>query len=295
MVPAVGILLCASLAMEQGAAKLFADPFTGTDFLHPAMMWMIAVMLPPLLALPLISASSHFEAAWWMQQGLIDEVEWRLAVRRLLRVLFVSPILVLLSLIYLGLGVPFLHVAAHVFMLALLAELMVSMIQTLFSGYPFSRSSQDEELGLKLVVVGLLLEVFGSLIGVVVYHVFYRWWWAYLAGVALMFAIRRSMLTKGLAGNPVGQSGAEEEKPEKPGGGPPPELPRRTAALLMAVKAGKFHTTRLLLTGGADPAAVDEEGRSSLEWAAFLGHSAIETLLREYVCNGEQETPGPRE
>ena len=295
MVPLLSFILVTSLFAEPEVANLFSDPFQGNAIFHPAMVMMIAIMLPPLLALPLLSSSSHFQAAWWLQQGVIREVEWRLAVRRLLRLLFVAPFLVLLGIIYLVMGVSLLHIAAHLLMLALLAELMVVMIQSLYSGYPFSRSSQDEELAIKVVLVGLLLEIFGAFIAGAVFHVFYRWWWAYPIGVGLMLAMRRSMLTKGLTENMLlGDATMEQPAATRPSPAAASVDEGALAlkiALITAVKAGKTNTARILLGGGADPNAIDDSGRSSLDWAEQLGHDEIAVLLRE-TAGGAVDTTG---
>jgi len=182
-------------------------------------------------------------------------------------------------------------VAALVLMLALLAEMMVSLIQAMFSGYPFSRSSQDEELGLKIVIIGLLLEVFGTLIGVVVYHLFYRWWWAYVPGVFMMIVIRRAMLKKGLAQDLMGESGPARPVAQATSPQSQPAPDSSTLALLTAVKSGKCNTARLLLNGSADPLRVDEGGKSALDWAVSLGHGEIEAVLRMAVARGRPDPP----
>jgi hypothetical protein len=162
------------------------------------MFIIVAVGIPPILSLPTISQSVDYKASWMLRAGIHNETDFRNASRRYVRLIFAVPILLLLTIGYLVHRVPIHEVAAHIFMLFMITEAMVAIVQTQFPGYPFSLPPQDEEMGIKMAVIIVLYEVQCVMMAMLVYHVLYRWWWAYAAAVLLfgVLAFRREPLTK---------------------------------------------------------------------------------------------------
>jgi len=197
--PVIFILFSVYMAAGLDLSEMFLSPFireSATDpamFFHPAMFFVIAVGIAPILSLPMISQSVDYKARWLLRAGIHKEADFRNASRRYVRLLFSIPVLLLITIGYLVHGVPLPEVAAHVFMLFMITEAMVVIVQTQFPGYPFSLPLQDEEMGINMAVIIVLYEVQCLMMALFVYHVLYRWWWAYAAAVLLfgLLAFRR--------------------------------------------------------------------------------------------------------
>jgi hypothetical protein len=130
-----------------------------------------------------------FSAEAILKAGIYPEAGFKRASRRYVRLIFAFPFLGLLTAGYLLHGLPVRETAAHILMLFLIAETMVTIVQTQFPGYPFSRPPQDEEMATNMVVIMLMYEIQCLILALVVYHVLYRWWWAYAVGVLVFGAI----------------------------------------------------------------------------------------------------------
>ncbi|MDJ0842362.1 MAG: ankyrin repeat domain-containing protein [Acidobacteriota bacterium] len=281
MLPFLFAVIALSMQTKMGQFGMFGDPFAERGLWHPAMIWMVLIMVPPIFALPMVSQSGDHKASWLLCMGRVEEKDYRLSVRRLFRRVFLYPYVALLAVFYLWQGVPLHHLAAHLLMLSLLGELMVGQIQAAFSNQPYSLPPQDEELALKLIPLMLMLEIFGGLAAWALYMTAYRWWWAYLVMIALLEWMRRSSLNWGLK---------SEETQEAPL--PVEEPVRETTPLMVAVREGRFHTAKTLLAGGADPSVMDPDGRTALHFARQNGDQRLIDLLERADA---REDPLPAE
>jgi hypothetical protein len=199
-VPVLFAVMVVSMASGLELGKLFANPFGHESLFHPAMIIIIAVGIPPILSLPMISQSADYRASWILKAGIYPETMFKRVSRRYVRLIFSFPFLGLLGAGYLLNGLPLSQTAAHVLMLLLITETMVTIVQTQLPGYPFSRPPQDEEMSVNMVVIMLMYEIQCVILAMVVYHVLYRWWWAYVAGIVAFGVIA---LARDLGGEKV--------------------------------------------------------------------------------------------
>jgi len=199
-VPVLFVVMVISMASGLDLGGLFANPFDRESLFHPAMVIIIAVGIPPILSLPMISQSVDHRASWILRAGIYPESMFKKASRRYVRLIFSLPFLGLLAAGYLLHGLSAAATLAHILMLLLIAEAMVTIVQTQLPGYPFSRRPQDEEMSTNMVVIMLMYEIQCLILAMVVYHVLYRWWWAYVLGIVAFGVIA---LARDLGGEKV--------------------------------------------------------------------------------------------
>ena len=263
LMPTLLVIMVVAAFFGVDLERFFADPFGSGQTFHPAMITVVAVMVPPILSLPFLSQSQDYQAGWLLRTGMFSLADYSHAVRKYIRCFFVFPLLVVFALGYLLAGVSVTSIAIHLFFLFMLSETMAAFMQTQFGKLPFSMPPQDEETAATLIVVFLVFQTFSLLIALAVYHVVYRWPVAYVVSVCLLWVLARGQL----------HTRPTEVRPE------PDRLPMGTPSLVVAVKEARFHTVKLLLAGGADPHARDDQGKTALSWARELGFEHIANLL----------------
>jgi hypothetical protein len=118
--------------------------------------------------------------------------------RRLLRRLFLAPIGIGVGIGYLAYGASPVHVAAHLLLLALPAELVLVSMYRHFDAVPFSRANDDKQIEQLVLVTYMLVHVAALMVAMLVVHVFYRWWLAYGLGVAWLLA-KQAAAERGVA------------------------------------------------------------------------------------------------
>jgi len=259
-----------------GDFAVFGDPFTERDWFHGAMLWMVLILIPPIISLPMILQSGDYKAAWCLQMGQVDENAFRAASRRLIKRVFLYPFLLILAGFYLWEGVPVHHVAAHLLVLFFLGDLISIQMQILFSGYPYATPAEDEEIGLKIIPVFLMLEIFGGMVSWAIYYFAYAAWWSYALLIGALFLMRRG-LVGWASSRPSGDGDPEaviEPDPvvsEEPTG--------TTTPLHVAIAHGHLSTAKVLLAGGADPSVEDPNGKTPRDLAEERGDPALLALF----------------
>lgn len=187
-VAVIAVLLAEAGGADPGA--LFVDPFGPKAIFHPSMAFVALALIVPILTVPLLARSSDHGAFWMMATGTVSMDELATSGRRLLRRLFLAPIGIGVGIGYLAYGASPAHVAAHLVLLALLAELVLAGMYRYLDAVPFSRASDDQEIAQLVVVTYMLVHVASLMVAMLVVHVFYRWWLAYGLGVAWLLALR---------------------------------------------------------------------------------------------------------
>lgn len=271
MVPLLMGGLMVAPFLEFDVLKLFADPMDYSQGLNASMIWIVLIALPPVIAVPLLSSSKDSKAIWQLKFSPISVAEFAASTRHIMRVVFVLPLLLLLAGGYLIAGAPLLSVLGHLFMLAIIAEVMVCGMQLMFGDFPFALEYDDETLMFKMLPIFLLYEMISGLLAAIVLHGFYRWWWAYLAGVAMLL-IMRHMFIKGQVAIQRKVYDPQDEANKKQ------ELSGPTAALMSAIKEQRVHTVKLLMAR-ADLEAMDGQGRTPLALAQEMGNPQIIDML----------------
>lgn len=275
--PGFLLLLAVLGSTEFREYQLFGDPFTQRGLFHPAVLWMILFMTPPLLALPLISQSSHYQAAWIMRIGQVEEAAYRPAVRAVCRRAILMPMTLMFIIFYLWHGMPLPSLAAHMLILWLLGEVMTAQIQLLFAAYPFSRTDDDEEMSMRMLPMVFGIEFFGGLIAWGIYMFAYRWWWLYGLLVMLLVWMAKAGVAWGqeleqkLASETGADGGADRKKAETP----PAQTP-----LMVALSKGHLHTAGALLAACDDPHMTDAQGRTLLDHARAGGNAKLIELVQ---------------
>jgi hypothetical protein len=138
------------------------------------MIFIALALLQPVVALPIISGSAEHGAAWILRTSTIGLPAVIVSARRVVRVLFLAPLLVAITVGYLLNGVRPLSVVVHVTTLALLAEAVARLVQRAFPHPPFSRPVDDDELTKAFLAAGMLLYVSCGIVAIVVVHALYR-------------------------------------------------------------------------------------------------------------------------
>jgi hypothetical protein len=166
--------LVAGAAAGLPVRALFADPLHVTRFWHPAMLFVVVALAQPVLALPTLSRSAESGAAWILYTSTIPLPAFVHAARRLVRVLFIAPLLAIIAAGYLWAGAPLASIAVHLVTLALLGEYVARTMQRAFPHPPFSRPSDDEAVAQAFAVAAILVYVLCGIVAVVVVHGLYR-------------------------------------------------------------------------------------------------------------------------
>jgi hypothetical protein len=205
LVPAlVGVTLVSGAA----GVPLFADPFVHPPgvWFHPAMAFVVAALLPPLLAVPLIARSAEAGSAWIVRAGVVPETELVLAVRRFLRRTVVAPFTLAVAACYLVAGTAPLSVLGHAVVLALLAEVALLATHRALAVAPFSRPADDGDVQRAAVASVMLAYVLSGIVSAAVVHVGYRYWPAYALLVAWLVLTRQALTRTSSA--PAARGGA---------------------------------------------------------------------------------------
>jgi len=257
-------------------ASLFRDPMDTSGFFHPAMTMMVFIMFPPLLALPLLSTSSDFQAAWILNMGVIEGEKFRSAVVRLVRRMFTYPLLVFFFGFYLYQGTSVLSVLGHLFALFILAEFTTRAVQVFWKGTPFSLDGRDEDLLNRSFPLFMMYEVLSALAAVFVFHIAYRWWWAYILFCALAFIMLRILKKEAdtILDDTIPNVVESKVDPHQR------SQPQLESALMTALKNGHPHLARVLINNGSDLGEKDSNGTSLLDIAKEKGLTQIVELIQ---------------
>ena len=270
MCPFMGLGLVLAPLLEFDISAIFANPMTHDGWFNPSMLWMIVVAFPPVIAVRLLATSKDHNASWILRISPIPIEAFAAAQRHVMRVVFVFPILLLALTGYLIFQAPLLPVLAHVAMMALVAEVMVCGMQNLFSDYPFSLPGDDENFMMRLLPILFVYEALSLLISGVIFHLFYRWWWAYVVGAMLLLVMRHFFIRGDVFSHSNQEPKAQEEVQEE-----------RNSPLIGAIRAGNYHTVQLLLWSGHPVNEADASGKTPREWAQSCTDPRIPALLDE--------------
>lgn len=260
--------------LQFDVSTLFSDPMVHDDWWNAAMVWLIVVAFPPVLAVPLLASSKDYRASWILQLSPLPKEAFAAAERHVMRVVFVFPIILFCIAGYVYYEAPWLSILGHVIMMGLIAEVMVCGMQNLFSNYPFALPADDEEFTMRLLPVFFVYEALSVLIAGLIFHVLYRWWWAYLVGAGVLLTMRWFFIRGRIFTTDDGDGKPQQEEVV--------ETQAEVVPLIGAVKAGHVHTAQLLLKAGHSPHTEDASGKSALQWAE--GNVQMLELLKKYAA-----------
>jgi hypothetical protein len=192
-VPMMAVALVLGARGGLPVARLFADPFASVGFPHPAMLFVVLALLPPLLTVPLVTASNDHGAAWLLRAGVVPATALLQATRRLLRLVFLAPLIIAVSAGYLATRTPLAHLAAHVLTLTLVSDTALLAMQAWMPLLPFSQPRDNRALAERLMAALVLTYILSGIIAVAVVHVVYRSWPIWIAAVAFIFYLRHDL------------------------------------------------------------------------------------------------------
>lgn len=153
--------------------QLFADPLHATGLWQPSMLFIVLALLQPALTLPLLSGSAEHGAAWVLRVGALPMDAFAVAGRRVVRVLFIAPMLLLTTLGYVWAGAPLPSIVVHVATMALLSEAVARLVAEAFPYPPFTRPTDDDERAKTMMATALLAYVTCGLTALAVVHIVY--------------------------------------------------------------------------------------------------------------------------
>jgi hypothetical protein len=189
------LTLALALAARGGlpVARLFADPFVPLSFPHPALLFVILALVPPILAVPTLTSSSDHGAAWLLRAGVLPATALQAATRRLLRLVLLVPLLVAVSAGYLLAHTPPAHALMHLAMLTLIGDATLIGMQAWLPMLPFSLPRDNHALAERLMAAMLLAYVLSGIIAATVVHLVYRSWPVWVAAVVFLLYVRRDL------------------------------------------------------------------------------------------------------
>lgn len=255
-------------------SKIFVDPFFDERVINPSMLIVMLIGLPAIFSLPLLLTSSDDKASWILKISPKNKDHFMAATRKLTRSVFTIPFLVVLTICYAVNQVGILHIAGHILMLGLLAELLTLGLQHILRDYPFSRPAEDENLQLSMIPVIFGYEFAGGFMALGVTNFVYYNLWTYLAGTALiagLIAFYLRLLKKDARENRTPKVQEEEQLPKTP----------EPTALINAIQEHRFFTVKTLLRK-TPPLDYQVDGkRSLLELGLSSDHDGIRQLFQE--------------
>ncbi len=254
-------------------SAVFVDPLNHDTFFHPAIGFIVVIAFPPILALPMLATSKDWGAAWIMKASPVGKDSFAAAQRHVMRVVFVFPLLFISALGYLYYQAPFISVLVHLTMMGLIAEVMVCGLQNLFSDYPFALPNDDEAFMMNMLPVFLVYEAIASLMGILVFHTVYRWWWSLLLGAFVLIFMRQSFIKGNLFFEKKLEMVDEPEREEVL------EVDSRVEPLIWAIKDGRFHTVKALIKDQTILALADENGKTIEAWLRESKNEDIKNLV----------------